>query len=126
MGDYRRKHITGNSDVMSCRQERSLQPGYTPRMDVRQVMAWLFVRNDESIRMTRDSTVFVLLVCGPGSTEHSHHFDSEASLEEFRAWYEERLDSDGWTLKGAVERRVNADRSDVPSGLERRRGRPPT
>jgi hypothetical protein len=94
-------------------------------MNVRQAMAWLFVRKDESIRMTRESTAFVLLVCGPGSTEHSHQFDTETSLEEFRAWYEERLDTEGWTLKGTVERRVN-DRSDVPSGLERRRGRRPT
>jgi hypothetical protein len=95
-------------------------------MDVPQVLGWLFVRNDESIRVTRDSSAFVLLVCGPGSAEHSHHFDSETSLEEFRAWYEQLLESEGWTLKGALERRVTVDRSDVPQGPERRRGLRPT
>jgi hypothetical protein len=95
-------------------------------MDVPQVLGWLFVRNDESIRVTRDSSAFVLLVCGPGSAEHSHHFDSETSLEDFRAWYEQLLESEGWTLKGALERRVTVDRSDVPQGPERRRGRRPT
>jgi hypothetical protein len=92
-------------------------------MDVQQGLVWLFVRKDESIRMTRDPNAFSLLVCGPGSTEHSHHFDSEASLEEFRGWYEQRLDSEGWALKGAIERRISGDRSDTPQGSDRRRAR---
>lgn len=94
-------------------------------MDVQRKLAWLFLREDESIRVTRDSTAFMLLMCGPGSAEHSHHFDSEATLEEFLAWYEQRLESEGWILKGAIERRVTVDQSDVPPDRERRRGRRP-
>jgi len=118
-------HAPNLKDIVQVPEKCSLQGGYTPRMDVLQGLAWLFVRSDESIRVTRDSTGLVLLVCGPGSAEHSHHFDSEASLEDFRAWYEQRLDSEGWALKGVVERRVTVDRSDVPQSSERRRGHRP-
>ena len=69
---------------------------YTHRVDVQKKLGWLFVRKDESIAVTRDPTAFVLHVCGPGSAEHSHHFDSEATLEDFLAWYEERLEIEGW------------------------------
>jgi hypothetical protein len=81
--------------------------------------AWLFVRGEESVRMTRLPLGATLLVCGPGHAEHSHHFDSEASLEEFRRWYEQRLFSEGWAVQGTVERRSRDAR---PPELERRRG----
>ena len=83
----------------------------------------MFVRDNASIRITRDANTFVLLVRGPGSAEHSHHFDGEGSLEEFRSWYQQFLEGEGWELKGTLERRVNVDPSHVPQGPERRRGR---
>ena len=94
---------------------------YTYRVDVQKKVGWLFVRKDESIVVTRDSNALVLHICGPGSAEHSHHFDSEATLEDFQTWYEERLETGGWILKGALERRVHVGSSDVRQGPERRR-----
>jgi hypothetical protein len=60
-----------------------------------------------------------LIVCGPGHAEQSHHFDTEASLEQFWGWYEQRLMRDGWALLGTEDRRGSGDRQ---PGQERRRG----
>src|SRR5688572_16093631 len=83
--------------------------------------AWLYTKGKESIRLTRDTTGLMLMVCGPGSTEHVHTFDSGATLKEFLGWYEARLDADGWVSHRFVDRRREADRGAVPPGPDRRR-----
>ena len=73
--------------------------------------AWLYVRGDESIRVTRLPTGVTLLVFGPRSAEHSHQFDSEPTLNEFWRWYEEHLLAGGWVLHERVERRSAGERA---------------
>lgn len=80
--------------------------------------AWLFVRRDESIRLTKLTLGATLLVFGPGATEHSHHFDADATLEEFRSWYQARLFQDGWALEQVPDRRKERR---APPGSDRRR-----
>lgn len=81
--------------------------------------AWLYVRGDESIRVTRLPTGVTLLVFGPLSAEHSHQFDSEATLKEFWHWYEQHLLAEGFVLQERVERRSAGDRPG--GGPDRRR-----
>ena len=66
---------------------------------------WLFVRGDESVRIMSFLSGLTLLVCGPGTAEHSQHFNSEASLDEFRRGYEQRLIDDKWELLAEADRR---------------------
>ena len=80
--------------------------------------AWLFVRRDESIRLTKLTLGATLLVFGPGATEHSHHFDADTTLEEFRSWYQARLCQDGWALEQVPDRRKERR---APPGNDRRR-----
>ncbi len=80
---------------------------------------WLFVRGDESVRIMSILSGLTLLVCGPGTAEHAHHFDSEASLEDFRRWYEQRLIDDKWVLTEDPDRRGSGQQR--PPGRERRR-----
>lgn len=62
--------------------------------------ASLYVRGKDAIRIMRLPIGLTLLVCGPRSAEHSHHFESEASLDEFWRWYVRGLMDDGWMLHG--------------------------
>lgn len=82
--------------------------------------AWLFVRGNQSIYVTRLPMGMTLLVCGPGSGEHSHHFQSVESLDEFWRWYRRHLLSEEWVPSSTTDRR-SRDRSVDPSGFERRR-----
>ena len=79
----------------------------------------LFVRGDESIRIISILSGLTVLVCGPGATEHSHRFDSEASLAEFRRWYEQHLIDDKWMLAENADRRGSGQQR--PPSQERRR-----
>jgi hypothetical protein len=83
--------------------------------------AWLYIKGEESIRLIRDTTGLMLMVCGPGSTQHVHTFDSGATLNEFLGWYEARLDTAGWVLQRFEDRRRERVRSAVPPGADRRR-----
>jgi len=65
----------------------------------------LYDRGDESIRIMSFLSGLTVLVCGPRSAEHAHHFDSEASLAEFRRRYEQRLIDDEWKLLAEADRR---------------------
>ena len=85
-----------------------------------ETQAWLYVRGDQSIRVTRLPAGVTLLVFGPLSAEHSHQFDSEATLNEFWHWYEEHLVAQGWVLHERVERRSAGAR---PGGAPDRRRR---
>ena len=78
--------------------------------------SWLFVRGHHAIHVKKLPMGMTLLVCGPGSTEHSHHFDSEASLDEFWYWYRRHLLSEEWVP--TLDRRASTGR---PAGSERRR-----
>lgn len=80
--------------------------------------AWLFARGEQSIYVTRLPMGMTLLVRGPGYAEHSHHFDSEATLDEFWRWYKRHLLAEEWVLQPTADRRSGRDR---PAGAERRR-----
>ena len=80
--------------------------------------AWLFARGDASIYVKRLPTSITLLVCGPGSAEHSHHFDSEATLDEFWRWYRRHLLAEEWVLLPTTDRR---SREAQAAGPNRRR-----
>jgi hypothetical protein len=80
--------------------------------------AWLFKRGTQSVYVTRLPMGMTLLVRGPGYDEHSHHFQSEESLNEFWRWYKRHLLSEEWVL---TPDRRSADRDQRASGPERRR-----
>jgi hypothetical protein len=82
--------------------------------------AWLYMRDDEAIRILRSSSGPMFLVCGPGTAEHAHTFDSSATLADFLRWYMERLEVDGWVLQAFTDRRVAKSRFPLPA-LDRRR-----
>ena len=65
---------------------------------------WLFVRGLQSIHVSKLPGANTLLVCGPGSAEHSHHFHDEVSLIEFWGWYKRQLLGDEWVL--TADRRI--------------------
>jgi hypothetical protein len=79
---------------------------------------WLFMRGNQSIYVKRLPMGMTLLVCGPGYDEHSHHFQSEESLNEFWRWYKRHLLSEEWVL---TPDRRSRERTDGPKGPERRR-----
>ena len=68
---------------------------------------WLFVKGLQSIHVSKLPGANTLLVCGPGSAEHSHHFDDEASMAEFWGWYKRQLLGDEWVL--TADRRIGED-----------------
>ena len=80
--------------------------------------ALLFVRGEQSIRITRASTGKRLLTYGPADAKHSHDFTSAASLEEFLESYQQRLKNDGWVLAIVSERRQSEPA--IPPEHERR------
>src|SRR5688572_28051187 len=79
---------------------------------------WLFRRASKTIYVKRLPMGMTLLVCGPGHDEHSHHFQSEESLNEFWRWYKRHLLSEEWVL---TPDRRSRERTDGASGPERRR-----
>jgi hypothetical protein len=80
--------------------------------------ALLFVRGEQSIRITRASTGMRLLTYGPADAKHSHDFTSAPSLEEFLESYQQRLKNEGWVLAIIAERRQSEQ--EIPPGHERR------
>ena len=83
--------------------------------------AWLFVRGNQSIFVTRMPMAMTLVVCGPGEEEHSHHFRSEESLDEFWTWYRKHLLGNDWVQRENAERRT---RPPEPGAQPDRRRRP--
>ena len=69
------------------------------------VEARLFVRGEESIRITTDPATTTLLVYGPGLFQNSYKFDSTVSLDELRQSYEQRVLRGGWV--DAADRRAS-------------------
>jgi len=60
--------------------------------------SWLFVRNDESVRIVRRGD-FELSVSGPRSKRAVYRFRSELELSTYQAGYEQRLVDDGFTFE---------------------------
>jgi hypothetical protein len=82
-------------------------------------VAKLFVRGEESVRLTTLPHALTLLVCGPGRTEQRHGFDTEAALDAVQRAHEEALIAAGWTLHVTSERRFEA--AEPPQSERRRR-----
>jgi hypothetical protein len=85
------------------------------------ILAWLFLRGEDSIRIVRDPGTYVLRVEGPGYEREVHAFKDEPELAEFQRNYEARLTSEGWMLGASQERRSGRDRRADPRGSDRRR-----
>ena len=85
------------------------------------ILAWLFLRGDESIRIVRDPNAFVLRVAGPGYERSVHAFKNEDEVGEFQRNFEARLLAEGWILAASQERRSGRDRRQHPRSSERRR-----
>jgi hypothetical protein len=85
------------------------------------ILAWLFLRGTESIRIVRDPGVLVLRVEGPGYEREVHAFKDEAELGEFQRLHEARLVAEGWVLGASQERRSGRDRRGEPRGGSDRR-----
>jgi hypothetical protein len=68
--------------------------------------AWLFVRGDESIRLTTGPQG-TLRIFGPRDASQSFDFSDAASLEQFLESFQQRLLNDGWVLAIVAERRQN-------------------
>jgi hypothetical protein len=86
------------------------------------ILAWLFLRGNDSIRIARDPSALVLRVEGPGYEREVHAFKHEAELDEFQRSYEARLLTEGWVLGASQERRSGRDRRGAArGGADRRR-----
>jgi hypothetical protein len=81
-------------------------------------VAKLYVRGDESVRLTTMPLALMLLVCGPGATEQLHRFNSEAALDAFQRAHEDALVAAGWTLHVSTDRR--AEQAEQPHPERRR------
>ena len=66
--------------------------------------SWLFVRNDESVRIVRRGD-FELSVAGPKWRRAVYRFRSELELSTFQAGYEQRLVNEGFVFEGFREDR---------------------
>src|SRR5258705_678819 len=60
--------------------------------------SWLFVRNEESVRIVRRGN-FELSVCGPRWKRAVYQFRSELELSAYQAGYEQRLVNDGFIFE---------------------------
>ena len=87
-----------------------------------QQMAWLFTKNQQSVRIeVRSSPAGVqLLIEGPGAATSVHDFPPGTSVERFREDYERKLLTDGYRLQVVAERR-GGDEGAPPDNVERRR-----
>jgi DNA-binding response OmpR family regulator len=82
--------------------------------------SWLFVRDDESVRIVRRGD-FEVSVSGPGSKRGVRRFGSELKVSRYQADYEQRLVNSGFTFEAFREdRRGRGDRPREYGGPERR------
>ena len=84
--------------------------------------AWLFTRDEESVRLEVRSTGegVQLVIEGPGERISRYEFPAGTAVEGFRNDYEEKLISDGYRLQAVSERRAE-EKPAAPSGERRRR-----
>jgi hypothetical protein len=83
--------------------------------------AWLYTRNDESVRLELVTTAagVQLTIDGPGAARASYDFPPGTTVDAFRQDYEQRLMADGYRLQAVAERR--RDGASRTGGGERRR-----
>ena len=83
--------------------------------------AWLYTRNDESVRMELVTTAagVRLTIDGPGAARAAHDFPPGTSVDAFRQDYENKLIADGFKLQAVAERRGTP--RGRPDGDRRRR-----
>jgi DNA-binding response OmpR family regulator len=72
--------------------------------------SWLFVRNEESVRIVRRAN-FELSVCGPRWKRAVYQFHSELELSAYQAGYEQRLVNEGFTFEAFRKDRRRGQRS---------------
>jgi hypothetical protein len=65
----------------------------------------LFVRGDESIRITTHNRTLSLSVFGPGRVQKVHEFTTTAALGEFLQTFEQQMLGNGWMLLDVTDRR---------------------
>jgi hypothetical protein len=65
----------------------------------------LFVRGDESVRLTTHNRTLSLSVFGPGRVQKVHEFTSTAALGEFLESFEQQMLGNGWMLLDVADRR---------------------
>jgi len=84
--------------------------------------AWLFTRDDESVRLQihEQGEAFRLVVNGPGTAQTSHDFDTMTSLMIFVTNYQEQLRANNYKLQASAERR-DGDQRRRSGGSDRRR-----
>jgi hypothetical protein len=85
--------------------------------------AWLFTRDDESVRLQihEHGDAFRLFVHGPGTAQTSHDFETMTSLMIFVTNYQEQLRANNYRLQASAERRGGGERRARSAGAERRR-----
>jgi hypothetical protein len=77
----------------------------------------LFVRGDESVRITAHPAAMTLQVFGPGRVQKSHEFASAADFGKFLDSFGQQMLANGWTLLDVAERRqAVAGRADQMDG----------
>jgi len=85
------------------------------------ILAWLFLRSEDSIRIVRDPGAFVLRIEGPGYEREVHAFKNEGEVATFQRNYEMRLTAEGWVLGASQERRSGRERRADARGSDRRK-----
>jgi hypothetical protein len=90
-------------------------------MNMMQRTAWLYTRNEESVRLelVTTATGVQLTIDGPGAARTSYDFPAGTAVDGFREEYEQKLVNDGFRLQAVAERRTSP-RPRAP-GKERRR-----
>ena len=89
-----------------------------------QPMAWLFTRDQESIRVEVhvESDHWRLSMLGPGHREATRDFESEQELRAFQEAHEQQLRAQGYRLQAMAARRASARGNPAGgTGSERRR-----
>ena len=88
--------------------------------------AWLYTREDESVRVEvyEDDGVWAASITGPGTENRLRVFHDATTLDTFRAEHMRELVSKGFRMRAMSERRAT-DAQDRPTGTvvrhERRR-----
>jgi len=88
--------------------------------------AWLYTREDESVRVEvhEDAGVWAASITGPGTENRLRVFHDQSTFDTFRAEHNRELLSKGFRLRAMSERRTGETRTNPPATVirhERRR-----
>jgi hypothetical protein len=88
-----------------------------------QRVAWLFTREEESVRveLDRGPTGPRLVIRGPGLAKATYDFKDAASLAQFQASHQEELIARGFRLQAFADRRGGDRRSGASRASKDRR-----